>query len=106
MFHNLLNTFVLMYSTNLPQKTELNVDNDNANSYELTPILSVFYPGNGSIVSSPQAQLTCLKVVGPSEDLDTFSTGLAPKAVAVSFTRVLVGVACAIVTTRLFSGRG
>lgn len=92
--------------TNTPKQSSINGNGSTENQYELTPILSVFYPGNDSVVSSPQAQLTCLKVVGPIMHLDTESTGLAPKAVAVSFTRVLVGVACAIVATRIFSGRG
>jgi hypothetical protein len=35
------------------------------NLFSVTPILTVFFPGNGndSLVSQPEAQLTCLKAM-------------------------------------------
>ena len=41
------------------------------NFFGVTPILTVFFPGNGSgsLVSQPEAQLTCLKAI----DLTTAS---------------------------------
>lgn len=39
------------------------------NFFSITPILTVFFPGNGTAVSKSEAQLTCLKTI----DLTTAS---------------------------------
>ena len=33
------------------------------NFFNITPILTVFYPGNGSLVTKTEAQLTCMKTI-------------------------------------------
>ena len=33
------------------------------NFFNITPILTVFYPGNGSLVTRTEAQLTCIKTI-------------------------------------------
>jgi hypothetical protein len=34
--------------------------------FGITPILTFFYPGTGKLITQAEAQLTCMKTVGPS----------------------------------------
>lgn len=36
------------------------------NAFSITPVLTLFFPGNGSLIAETDASLTCMKIVGPS----------------------------------------
>lgn len=90
----------------LYEKSNFDENTDSAMLYEMTPILSVFYPGGGnegdSLVSSAEAQLTCLKVVQQSygEPQTPPSKGSAPRSMLMSI-EVLMGAACISLATLL-----
>lgn len=62
--------------------------------FELTPILSVFYGGDHSIVSETQAQLTCLKLIGTDPGAVNNGTSSTSGSLghAVSSTNLVVGL--------------
>lgn len=46
------------------------------NLYEITPILTVFFPGNGTLITNTSSQMTCMKSLGDSVASEaTKSTG-------------------------------
>lgn len=86
------------------KKSEFNDSTEPDFLYELTPVLSVFYPSdNDRAASSPgEAQLTCLKVVqqGVGANVPP-SEGLASIPTWPMSRKVLVGVAGFAVTAPL-----
>ncbi|PTU25426.1 hypothetical protein P175DRAFT_0514151 [Aspergillus ochraceoroseus IBT 24754] len=67
--------------------------------YKITPILTVFTAGNGSLVNNTSAQLTCLKIV---TTLNPNAPGVAQGAAPLS-TSNLVGVSAAALATVMFT---
>ena len=76
------------------------VDADLEEVYKITPMLSVFFGGKNTTMSSTAAQLSCLKVVTEEhpDDADNSSKGAAPPLVV-----NLLGVVVAVFATVLFT---
>ncbi|KAH7327217.1 hypothetical protein BKA65DRAFT_64303 [Rhexocercosporidium sp. MPI-PUGE-AT-0058] len=52
--------------TSVQAAGDFSVETASTNFYGITPILTLFYPGNGSLITKAEAQMTCMKTVGPS----------------------------------------
>ncbi|KAI1335272.1 hypothetical protein F5Y15DRAFT_255335 [Xylariaceae sp. FL0016] len=86
----------LTFVSDFAEPGTLNLTDASASLYAVTPILTLFYPGNGSLITDVDASLTCIKPVGPAlASLDTISTGGDDDdsaAGALSTSRVLTGL--------------
>ncbi|KAI0384064.1 hypothetical protein F5Y04DRAFT_234883 [Hypomontagnella monticulosa] len=91
-------TLVSEYTTN---GSQLASDQAKAQS-AITPIITVFYPeGNGSLVASVDASMSCVKIMGPARaSLDTISNGSNdPDSGAVKFSTSYTWMSAALALT-------
>ncbi|PVH88140.1 hypothetical protein DL98DRAFT_525403 [Cadophora sp. DSE1049] len=51
------------------------IETESMNFFGITPILTLFYPGNGTLITKAEAQMTCMKSVGPSASKNATKNG-------------------------------
>ncbi|KAH6720774.1 hypothetical protein BKA61DRAFT_652152 [Leptodontidium sp. MPI-SDFR-AT-0119] len=61
--------------TSLQTAGDFPIDTASANFFGIVPILTLFYPGNGTLITKAEAQLTCMKTVGPSASQNATKSG-------------------------------
>lgn len=67
-------------SRNFPAITNIHqgdfaVETASVNFFGIVPILTLFYPGNGTLITKGEAQMTCMKTVGPSATKNETKSG-------------------------------
>jgi len=72
------------------------------NLYAITPILTLFYPGNGTLISKPEAQLTCMKANGETDAANSTESSTDDNTGAGAHTGVQVAVLAFGVAASLF----